>query len=246
MSQVHRIAMWSGPRNISTALMRSWGSRPDTIVCDEPFYAYYLKTTGYTHHPGYQEVLSTQESDWQQVVDQLTGSLPDNNQILYQKQMAHHLVGDYSLSWADEMINMFLIRDPREMLLSLIQKIPEPTIEETGLPQQVALFERIRNQKGIIPAVIDAKDVLLDPPGMLKKLCASIAVPFREEMLRWKPGIHETDGVWAKFWYANVAESTTFSPYSPRTGEIPSKHKRLLQQCQALYNSLSNHKLSIT
>lgn len=243
LNKVRRIAMWSGPRNISTAMMRSWGSRSDTYVCDEPFYAYYLKTTGYTHHPGYQEVLDSQSSDWQEVVDGLTGELPAGKQVFYQKQMAHHLVGQISLSWIDALTNVFLIRDPREMLLSLIQKIPEPTIEETGLPQQVTLFERVQEQTRSIPAVFDAKDVLLDPHGMLKKLCASISVPFCEEMLRWKPGTHETDGVWAKHWYANVAESTTFSQYAPRTGQLPRKHKRLLEQCQAMYDLLSKHKL---
>lgn len=243
MSNEYRIAMWSGPRNISTALMRSWESRTDTVVCDEPFYAYYLETTGYTHHPGYQEVLQSQSTQWQKIVDGLISALPAGKSICYQKQMAHHMVGDYSLSWTDQLTNVFLIRDPREMLLSLIQKLPNPTIEETGLPQQVALFERVQQQTGAIPPVLDARDVLLDPRQMLKQLCVAIGAAFQPEMLSWQPGIHATDGVWAKHWYANVADSTTFAPYAPRTGELPSKHDKLLRDCEQLYAQLQQHKL---
>jgi len=243
MGVKHRIAMWSGPRNISTALMRSWGNRPDAVVCDEPLYAYYLKTTGYTHHPGYREVLADQQSDWQKIIDRLASPLPVGKSIFYQKQMAHHLVGDCSFSWTDALTNVFLIRDPHEMLLSLIQKISHPTLEETGLPQQVALFERAQKKTGKVPPVVDARDVLLDPRRMLKKLCSTIEVSFQKEMLSWAPGIRATDGIWSKHWYANVANSTSFASYTPRTSQLSSKYDTLLEACQARYDILSHYKL---
>ena len=243
LKTARRVAMWSGPRNISTALMRAWGNRPDTIVCDEPLYAYYLKETGYTHHPVYDKILATHETDGRRVVQWLTGPLPEGKQIFYQKQMAHHLLDELPLAWTDELTHAFLIRDPREMLLSLLKVLPDATVAETGLPQQVKLFERVRQQTETVPPVLDAKDVLLDPEGMLQQLCQRIDIPFDECMLRWQPGIHETDGVWAEHWYGNVAESTGFAPYQPRTGELPPRHHQLLSDCQTLYDKLASYKL---
>src|SRR5256714_224645 len=137
-----RIAMWSGPRNISTALMRSWGNRPDTVVCDEPLYAHYLLRT-HAPHPGAAEVIACHESDWQKVVACLTGPIPDGKAIFYQKHMCHHLLPDIDRSWLDQVTNCFLIREPREMLNSLAKHLPNPTLEDTGLPQQVELFDTV-------------------------------------------------------------------------------------------------------
>lgn len=238
-----RIAMWSGPRNISTAMMRAWGSRGDAVVCDEPLYAYYLKQTGYTHHPGYLEVLAHQESNWEAVVDALTIAPPSRRQISYQKHMAHHLVGPNSIAWTDNLTNVFLVRDPREVLLSLTKVIPMPTLDETGLPQQVKLFERVKSRNDETPIVLDAKNVLLDPEGVLRQLCERLEVPFMSEMLNWQPGTRETDGVWAKHWYENVSQSTTFAPYRPRKGDLPEDLLPLLGECEALYDSLIHHRL---
>lgn len=239
-----RIAMWSGPRNISTALMRSWGSRPDAFVCDEPLYGYYLEQTGYTHHPGYQQILDQHETSWHAIIDSLIRNIPGKS-IFYQKHMAHHLVGQYTLDWTDALSHVFLIRDPREMLLSLTKVIPNPSLEETGLPQQAELFERIGNRTGIAPPVLDAKDVLLNPESILRLLCTKLDVPFRSEMMNWQPGIRETDGVWAKHWYDNVAESTGFASYSPRTGELSGEFAGLLSECQTLYDRLYEHRLAM-
>ena len=239
----HYIAMWSGPRNISTAMMRAWGARSDTFVCDEPFYAHYLQQTGYTHHPGYQEILATHETDWRKVVQWLTGPLPEGKDVFFQKQMAQHLLPHLLLDWTDALTNVLLIRDPRAMLLSLLKFFPQPTAEETGLPRQAELFDRVRQKSGRDPIVIDSKDVLQNPRGMLEQLCDKVGVPFDEGMLQWRPGIHATDGAWAKHWYANVAESTTFEPYRPREGAIPAEHAGLLQRCQQLYDKLAAHKL---
>ena len=165
-----RIAMWSGPRNISTALMRSWGNRPDTVVCDEPLYAHYLKVTG-IDHPGREEVMGTQSTNWKTVVETLTGEVPDGKTIFYQKHMAHHLLENMDRDWIDSLENAFLIRDPREMLTSLLRVTPNATVADTGLPQQWELFERLRKNRGKIPIVIDAKDVLTKPRALLSLLC---------------------------------------------------------------------------
>ena len=242
----HRVAMWSGPRNISTALMRSWGNRADTVVCDEPLYGYYLNYTGYTYHPGYQDIVEHHETDWHRIIPQLTGDLPAGKSIYYQKQMAHHLVGTRSLDWTTQLTNVFLLRDPTEMLLSLTKHIPDPRVEETGLPQQVELFELIEQRTGRAPVVLDAKDVLLDPQGMLHKLCSVIGIPFDPRMLNWKPGIHQTDGIWARHWYGSVSESTGFAPYVPRSEQLPSRYDALNRECRRLFDQLNAHKLTTT
>ena len=238
-----RIAMWSGPRNISTAMMRAWGNRPDTVVCDEPLYAHYLEHTGYTHHPGFAEIVARQETDWQKVVAELTGPLPAGKQIYYQKQMGQHLLPHLGLERTDQHTNAFLIRDPREMLLSLLEFFPQPTIEETGLPQQLQLFRREQQRAGTAPAVIDAKDVLLQPRDMLQRLCARLEVEFDECMLHWESGLHSTDGVWAHHWYKNVAKTTTFGGYQPKSGQVPDEHQPLLARCEDIYQELAAHKL---
>ena len=152
-----RIAMWSGPRNISTALMRSWGSRPDSFVTDEPLYAHYLNET-HAPHPGADEVIAHGETDWRKVVAYLTGPIPGGKSIWFQKHMSHHLLPHLELAWLDDVINCFLIRDPRAMLTSLIAVTPHPQLPDTGLPQQVQLFERMRQRTGETPPVIDSRD----------------------------------------------------------------------------------------
>lgn len=235
--------MWSGPRNISTALMRSWGNRADTIVCDEPFYAHYLKSTGIATHPGYQEIIESQENDWNKIVEWLTGPLPAGKSIFYQKHMAHHMLRDRDYSWTDSVTNCLLIREPREMITSLAEFLPNPTLEETGLPHQAWLFDYLSDKQGEAPIVLDTKDVLLDPARMLRLLCERMGVPFTEEMLHWAPGLRETDGVWAKFWYTKVAESTTFNKYSRKDVEVPSHLVSLLCECEVIYDRLYSYRL---
>ena len=142
--------------------MRSWGNRPDTFVCDEPFYAHYLKSTG-LDHPGAAEVIAGCQTDWRQIVEYVVGEVPDSRAIFYQKHMAHHLLDYMDREWLDRVENCFLIREPYEMLTSLIKNMPQPRIEDTGLPQQVEIFNYVRQRRGKVPAVIDAKDVLTDP-----------------------------------------------------------------------------------
>ena len=234
--------MWSGPRNISTALLRSWGNRPDTRVTDEPLYAYYLKQTGLPH-PGADEVIAHHEADWRKVVAGLIGDVPGGRAIYYQKQMAHHLLPEIDRGWLSKVTNAFLIREPREMLTSLVHNVPRPRIEDTGLPQQVEIFERVRQESGRVPPVIDARDVLENPRGLLTRLCEALGVEFREEMLSWPPGRRSTDGIWAKYWYENVEKSTSFQPYAPRDVAVPPHVEGILEECQEHYRTLYPHRL---
>ncbi len=235
--------MWSGPRNISTALMRSWEARGDTAVWDEPLYAHYLAVTG-RPHPGADEVMAAHESDWRTVVRALTGPVPGGSSIFYQKHMAHHLVGAIESDWVGSLENCFLVRSPAEMIASLAKVVPDPGVEETGLPQQVHLFETLRAQTGSVPPVIDARDVLQDPAGLLSRLCARLGLPYTERMLCWAPGRRSSDGVWARHWYAAVEASTGFEPWRPRNDPVPAHLQGLLAECEELYGALWRHRIT--
>jgi len=234
--------MWSGPRNISTALMRSSGSRPDTFLCDEPLYAHYLEATG-RNHPGADEVLRHHERDWRKVVARLTGPVPEGRTIFYQKHMAHHLLPEIERGWLDDVVNCFLIRDPREMLTSLASKLDRPTLGDTGLPQQMEIFEQVRRRTGSAPPVIDARDVLTDPRGVLGKLCAAIGVPFTDAMLSWPAGRRPTDGIWARHWYHAVEASTGFAPYRPKPDAVPPELGGIHERCLEAYRTLHEHRI---
>ncbi len=235
--------MWSGPRNISTAMMRSWGNRPDTVVCDEPFYAHYLAVTG-RGHPGAAEIIAHHETDCAKIIAWLTGPVPEGRTIFYQKHMAHHLLADMDRGWLDHVTNCFLIRDPREMLTSLISNVPHPTIEDTGLTQQVEIFDQVRRQRGITPPVLDAKDILDDPRRLLSLLCDAVGVDFDESMLSWPPGRRDTDGIWAKYWYDAVEASTCFKPHVPKPEAVPPHLAGLYDECMTYYERLYAHRLT--
>jgi hypothetical protein len=237
-----RLAVWSGPRTISTALMRSWGNRPDTHVCDEPLYAHYLLVTS-APHPGAEEIVAHHETDWREVADWLTGPLPEGKSIFYQKHMAHHLLPDIERDWLDPLRHSFLIRHPLNMILSLDRVTPDPNLEDTGLPQQLALFERVRSRSGEIPPVLDARDVLEDPRRLLTLWTEALGVPFDERMLFWPPGVRETDGVWARHWYARVKESTGFRPYRHKEEPLPDRLRSLYETCMEYYAELYAHRL---
>jgi len=240
-----RIAMWSGPRNISTAMMRSWGNRPDTIVVDEPFYAFYLKETG-TRHPGAEEVVAHGETNWRKVVEECSGnanpartlSAATGKKILYQKQMTHHLLPEVSRDWLREVINCFLIRDPAEVIASYIKKNREPELNDLGFVQQAEIFDFVRRQTGSVPPVIDADDVLRNPERMLRLLCSTTGVEFSDAMLSWPPGPRDTDGIWAKYWYAEVERSTGFQPYRERKVDLPENMREIGQRCRECYDQL--------
>jgi Sulfotransferase domain len=237
-----RIAMWSGPRNISTAMMRSWGNRPDTVVIDEPFYACYLKTTD-KEHPGADEVIASGETNLRKVIERLTGPVPNGKRILYQKQMTHHLLPQVDRQWLRTITNCFLIRDPREVIVSYIKKNPDPALEDLGFVQQAAIFDFVFNQTDSVPLVVDARDVLQNPERILRLLCDAIGVEFNNAMLSWPPGLRDTDGIWAKFWYHEVATSTSFQPYRPKNEPIPDRLRKIHEQCRECYDRLYQHRL---
>lgn len=238
-----RIAMWSGPRNISTAMMRSWGNRPDTFVCDEPFYAHYLDATG-REHPGAGEVIACGETDWRRVIVQLTGDVPNEKQVFYQKQMTHHLLPNIEREWLEAVTNCFLIRDPREVIASYIKKNNDPTLEDIGFVQQAEIFDWVRARTGSIPPVIDARDVLESPRRILGLLCEAVGVEFLDSMLSWPPGLRETDGIWAKHWYGEVATSMTFREPSPRKTEpVPERLQEVHERSAECYGRLYEYRL---
>jgi hypothetical protein len=238
-----RIAMWSGPRNISTAMMRSWGNRPDTFVCDEPFYAYYLNTTG-RDHPDASEVIASGETDWQKVVEALTGGVPLGKHVFYQKQMTHHLLPPIDRAWLRAVTNCFLIRDPRDVIVSYIKKNNDPTLEDIGFVQQAEIFDWVRAETGAVPAVIEARDVLENPNGILELLCGAVGVEFNDSMLSWPSGLRETDGIWAKHWYGEVATSTTFRQPLPRESEpVPERLIEVHERSRECYDRLYEHRL---
>ncbi|MCA9914482.1 MAG: HAD family hydrolase [Anaerolineae bacterium] len=237
MPETKNILMWSGPRNISTAMMRSWENRPDTHVHDEPFYAFYLHNTDY-EHPGAEEVIAAYPTDWRDVVQQVTAAPPAGTTIYYQKHMTHHMLPQVDLRWILPLTNAFLIREPRLMLISLLKKLPDPQIDQTGLPEQIRIFRYLREETGQIPPVLDSKDVLLNPRAALTKLCTALEVPFDEAMLSWPAGKRDTDGVWAKYWYASVEASTGFMPYEDRGEAVPEDFAGLLRECNELYDEM--------
>ena len=236
-----RIAMWSGPRNLSTALLRSWDNRADTTVTDEPLYAHYLHTTG-IDHPARDEILATYDHDWRRVTAWLTGPVPDGHAVWYQKHMTHHVTDDIGLGWLDRLRHCFLIRSPAEVIASYAQVRHEPTLEDLGLPQQWRLFAHVADD-GTVPPVIDAADLLRDPRTVLRAVCDALGVAFSDRMLSWPPGRRATDGVWAGHWYAAVERSTGFAPYEPREVTLDARFDGLLAAAEALHERLAAHRL---
>lgn len=225
-------------------MMRSWGNRGDTVVCDEPLYAHYLQATG-IDHPGRDEVIAAHECNWRTVVDWITGPIPDGKMIFYQKHMAHHLLANIDRDWLGRLTHGFLIRDPREMLTSLVKNLPRPTLSDTGLPQQIELVTWVRQRTGRVPPIVDARDVLEHPRAMLEKLCAALDVSFDEAMLHWPAGRRDTDGVWAKYWYDAVEKSTGFGPYSPKNEPVATEFQPLLDECMACYERLHSLRIRV-
>lgn len=232
-----RIAMWSGPRTISTALMRAWENRPDTVVVDEPLYGFYLDRSG-VPHPGRDEIMQSMPRDWREVVDQICSApLPAGKTVYYQKHMTHHLLPEVDRGALAGLRHAFLIRDPRQLLASYARVRDEPVLADLGLAQQVEIFRRFGGP------VVDAGDVLRQPRALLEVLCTALGVPFDPAMLSWPAGPRPTDGVWARYWYDGVQRSTGFGPYRERTPDLPPALEPLAAQCQPFYDELSAHRL---
>lgn len=237
-----RIAMWSGPRNISTAMMRSWENRSDCSVVDEPFYACYLHETG-LNHPCRDEILAAQSTSREAVIRQLTQGEPGSG-IYYQKHMTHHMPRGMDMGWCADMVHCFLIRNPREVIVSYLEKMPRLSEDDIGIVRQAELFDEITAIQGLPPLVVDSADVLRDPAAVLEKLCAGLGVPWLPDaMLSWPPGRRESDGVWAPHWYQNVESSTGFGKHRHRDPQVPAQHEALAKRMQSYYLRLAEHRL---
>jgi hypothetical protein len=244
MIQPVRIAMWSGPRNISTAMMRAFENRGDCAVVDEPFYAHYLAHTQ-SDHPGRDEVIAAGETDWRRVAEAMTGPVPDQRPVFYQKHMTHHMLDHIEHDWFAPLQHVFLIRDPREVLISYLKSRPAAnvTAADIGVPQQAALFDEIRSRSGHSPPVIDADAFLKNPEAHLRALCTLLQIPFTERMLHWPAGSRSSDGVWAPYWYAAVCRSTGFEPWRERDLDVPSHYTDLIGGCLPAYERLRSYSL---
>jgi hypothetical protein len=230
--------MWSGPRTVSTALMRSFENRADTIVVDEPLYGYYLSTTG-NDHPGADEIIASMHDDWRDVLAELTsGPLPAGVSVYYQKHMTHHLLPEIDRGGLAGLTHAFLIRDPRRLLASYARVRSQPTLADLGLEQQVEIFRAFGGP------VIDSADILRDPRAALEALCAALGIGFDPAMLSWPAGPRPSDGVWARYWYDSVWRSTGFGPYRESAeAELPPELEPLAAQCQPYYDELAAHRL---
>ena len=238
-----RIAMWSGPRNLSTAMMRSFGSRADTFVSDEPFYGCFLKESG-ADHPMRDEVMSSMDCDWASVMAALNGSPPDASPVWYQKHMWHHMVGPVGHDDFEGFTHAFLIRSPEQMIASYLRKREAAAFEDFGLERQAEFFDREADRLGHAPPVVDANDVLADPEAVLSRLCEALAIPWDAAMLRWEAGRRETDGPWAPHWYAAVEASTGFGPPETDPVSLPDDARRLADRCRPYYQRLADHRLT--
>ncbi|WP_210183270.1 hypothetical protein [Methylobrevis pamukkalensis] len=241
---VVRIAMWSGPRNISTAMMRSFGARADSVVADEPFYAAYLAATG-LDHPLRAEVLAGQPTDPDAVVAGLFAPLPAGKTVFYQKHMTHHMIPGFDRSWTERVANAFLIRRPEDVLASYVAKREDVTLEDIGFLQQAEIFDRLADRLGAAPPVVEGNDVLAAPSKTLTLLCAGLGIPYDPAMLAWEPGRRATDGAWAPHWYHAVEASTGFGP--PREGieasSLPDHLRAIADAARPAYERLAAHAL---
>ena len=244
MTATVRIAMWSGPRNISTAMMRAFGSRPDCAVIDEPFYAAYLAATG-LQHPMRAEILASQPTDWRDIVRGLLGPVPDGRALFYQKHMTHHMLPAIDRGWVAACRNAFLIRVPDQVLASYCLRHEQPDLNDIGVPQQAALFTTVCDFLGHAPPVIDAADVLANPGAALTALCDALGIAYLPDMLRWPAGKRATDGVWAPAWYQSVELSTGFAP--PAAGQcapvLDDALQRVADAAWPYYEMLAKHRI---
>jgi hypothetical protein len=235
---VARIAMWSGPRTISTALLRAWENRADTVVVDEPLYSFYLTHSGVVH-PGQDEIVASMSPDWAEVLDGLSsGPLPAGKTVYYQKHMTHHLLPEVDRGALRGLRHAFLIRDPRQLLASYARVRAEPVLADLGLEQQLEIFRLVGGP------VIDAADVLRQPAAMLEALCDALGVPFDPAMLSWPAGPRPTDGVWARYWYDGVRKSTGFGPYREPSGDLPAVLEPLALECRPFYGEMYDQRLA--
>ncbi len=235
--EIKRIALWSGPRNISTALMYSFAQRKDTQVFDEPLYGYYLKhSDAAPYHPGADEIMESMEKNGEKVVEMMLNY--SEKPVLFFKNMTHHLLPDLDKGFMKGMVNVILTRDPVEMLPSFAEVIKNPSMQDVGYKMHLDIIEFLQRERFSF-VVVDSKSILLNPEKQLSKLCEEIGIPFDPSMLKWKKGPIPEDGIWAKYWYNSIHNSTTFIPYKEKEKQFPEYLKPLLAECQPYYDKLS-------
>jgi len=240
---ISRIAMWSGPRNLSTAMMRSFGNRADTFVSDEPFYGCFLRDTG-ADHPLREEVIAAMDCDWRSVMSTLSGDPPDASPIWYQKHMWHEMTGPIGFDDFTGFTHAFLIREPERMIASYLKMRQTARLEDLGLELQAEFFERECDRLGHAPPVVDANDVLGDPGAILAGLCAALDIAGDSAMLHWPAGRRDTDGAWAPHWYTSVEASTGFGPPESGDVDLPADARLLADRCRPFYNQLAVHRIT--
>lgn len=231
-----RVGMWSGPRNISTAMMRAWENRPDTVVVDEPLYAAYLQRTG-IEHPMREEVIASQPTRLQDAVAALSAPLPDGVSVHYAKHMSHHVERDMDLEWTLAFRNVLLIRDPAEVVASYVRAREACEPDDIGIPQQGWLLE-LWDAHGADVPIVDAGDFLRAPEAHLRWLCDWLGIAFSDRMLSWPAGPRDSDGVWAPHWYAAVWRSTGFEPWRPREVALSEHDAAVAEACRPVYDAL--------
>lgn len=237
-----RIAMWSGPRNMSTTMMRSFGARPDTICVDEPFYAAYLAETGRVH-PMQDEIFAAQSQDPTRVAADMIAAT--DAKVFYQKHMTHHMLPGFPRDWMAMCENVFLIRHPARVIASYVRKMPEVSLTAIGFPQQASLFEHAQNLQGRTPIVVDSDDILRDPASVLSALCAALGLDWDAAMLTWPSGPRPEDGAWAPHWYDAVWRSTGFGPAPGALPDVAEACRSIYAAALEIYESLATHRLCI-
>jgi hypothetical protein len=223
-------------------MMRSFDSRADTFVSDEPFYGCFLKQAG-ADHPMRDEVIAAMDCDWASVMAALRGSPPDGSPVWYQKHMWHHMVGPVGYGDFEGFTHAFLIRNPEQMIASYLRKREAAAFEDFGLERQAEFFEREADRLGKAPPVVDANDVLADPAGVLSRFCEDLGIPWDPAMLAWEPGRRDTDGPWAPHWYATVEASTGFGSHETGSASLPDDARRLADLCRPYYERLAEHRV---
>lgn len=237
-----RIAMWSGPRNISTAMMRSFGARADCAVSDEPFYGAFLKASG-EPHPMARETTESMDCNWHSVLESLSGEAPGGEPIWYQKHMPHHMTGPVALAAFTSHRHAFLIRDPDRVVASYRKKNELRRPEMLGFAQMRRYFEFEAERTGTVPPVVDSDDILADPAGVLGKLCAALGIDWDACMLHWKKGPHPEDGIWGEHWYDKVNSSTGFGKPSEEMPVLDGEYRETADACRDDYEELARYRI---
>lgn len=237
-----KIAMWSGPRNLSTAMMYAFAARGDCAVWDEPFYAAYLAKTG-IDHPMRDAIIATDDTDPARIAAACTGPTPDGKPLHYQKHMTLHMIPEFDRGFMRALTNVFLIRHPARVVASYSQKREAPTLPDIGFVQQAELFDQVAGWTGRPPLVIDSADIRANPRESLTKLCTALGIPFTENMLHWPAGPKPYDGVWAPHWYNAVHASTGFGDPEGPLPTLPAEYAPLVEQALPHYQRLAAHKL---